>query len=117
MVLFAFTTLLGNIYYVDNALAFMNNKVKPSKRFMNIFYLACTIVIFVGAIIPMDAAWAMADITMGAMTLINLPTCMLLGKYAIGCLKDYETQKRAGKDPIFKASAIGMNEEDLDFWK
>lgn len=117
MVLFAFTTLLGNIYYVDNALTFMNNKVKPSKRFMNIFYIACTVVIFVGAIIPMDAAWAMADITMGAMTLINLPTCMILGKHAITCLKDYEIQKKAGKNPIFKASSIDINEEDLDFWK
>ncbi len=117
MVLFAFTTLLGNIYYVDNALAFMNNNVKPSKRFMNIFYIACSIVIFVGAIIPMDAAWAMADITMGAMTLINLPTCMILGKHALGCLKDYEIQKKAGKNPIFKASSIDINEEDLDFWK
>ena len=117
MVLFAFTTLLGNIYYVDNAVTFMNNKVKPSKRFMNIFYIACTVVIFVGAIIPMDAAWAMADITMGAMTLINLPTCMILGKHAIACLKDYEIQKKAGKNPIFKASSIDINEEDLDFWK
>ena len=117
MVLFAFTTLLGNIYYVDNALTFMNNKVKPSKRFMNIFYIACTVVIFVGAIIPMDAAWAMADITMGAMTLINLPTCMILGKHAISCLKDYEIQKKAGKNPVFKASSIDINEEDLDFWK
>lgn len=117
MVLFAFTTLLGNIFYVDNALTFMNNKVKPSKRFMNIFYIACTVVIFVGAIIPMDAAWAMADITMGAMTLINLPTCMILGKHAIACLKDYEIQKKAGKNPIFKASSIDINEKDLDFWK
>ena len=117
MVLFAFTTLLGNIFYVDNAVTFMNNKVKPSKRFMNIFYIACTVVIFVGAIIPMDAAWAMADITMGAMTLINLPTCMILGKHAIACLKDYEIQKIAGKNPIFKASSIDINEEDLDFWK
>ena len=116
MVLFAFTTLLGNIYYVDNALAFMNNKNKPSKRFMNIFYIACTIVIFVGAIIPMDAAWAMADITMGGMTLINLPTCMILGRYAIGCLKDYETQKKEGIDPVFKASTVGFEEGELDFW-
>ena len=65
----------------------------------------------------MDAAWAMADITMGAMTLINLPTCMALGRIAIDCLKDYESQKRAGKDPVFKADSIGLDEYDLDFWK
>ena len=67
--------------------------------------------------IPMNAAWAAADITMGGMTLINLPACMLLGKVAIDCLKDYEKQKKEGKKPIFKASDIGLNEDELDFWK
>ena len=117
MVLFAFTTLLGNLFYVDNALAFLNKKQKPSKRFMRIFYLAATVIIFVGAIIPMDAAWAMADITMGLMTLINLPTCAIMGKTAIDCLKDYEIQKKSGKNPVFKASSIGPDEEKLDWWK
>ena len=65
----------------------------------------------------MDAAWAMADITMGGMTLINLPVCVSLGKYAIGCLKDYEIQKKEGKNPIFKAKNIDINEEMLDTWK
>ncbi len=117
MVLFAFTTLLGNLFYVDNALAFLNKKQKPSKRFMRIFYIAATVIIFVGAIIPMDAAWAMADITMGLMTLINLPTCAIMGKTAIDCLKDYEIQKKSGKNPVFKASSIGLDEEKLDWWK
>ena len=117
MVLFAFTTLLGNLFYVDNALIYLNGKEKPSDRFMKIFYIAATVIIFVGAIIPMDAAWAMADITMGFMTLINLPTCMALGRDALNCLKDYEKQRREGKDPVFKASSIGMNEELLDTWK
>ena len=116
MVLFAFTTLIGNLYYVDNALIFLNRKTQPSKRFMNIFYIFCTAIIFVGAIIPMDAAWAMADITMGGMTLINLPTCVILGKYALGCLKDYEKQKKEGKNPIFKAESVGFGEDELDFW-
>ena len=117
MVLFAFTTLLGNLFYVDNALTFLNHKKKPSKRFMRIFYICATLIIFVGAIIPMDAAWAAADITMGLMTLINLPTCVFLGKTALDCLKDYETQKKSGKNPVFMASNIGMNEEELDTWK
>ena len=117
MVLFAFTTLIGNLYYVDNALIYLNNKNKPSKKFMNIFYIFATLIIFVGAIIPMDAAWAMADITMGGMTLINLPVCVALGKYALGCLKDYESQKKSGKDPIFKGSNIGINEKLIDAWK
>lgn len=117
MVLFAFTTLLGNLFYVDNALIYLNHKNKPSKRFMQIFYLFATLIVFLGSIIPMDAAWAMADITMGAMTLINLPTCVILGKTAINCLKDYEKQKKMGQNPVFKVSSIGLNEKEFEAWK
>lgn len=117
MVLFAFTTLLGNLYYVDNALIYLNGRKKPSQRFMHIFYVCATIIVFVGAIIPMDAAWAMADITMGGMTLINLPVCILLGKVAIDCLRDYEKQRKSGQDPTFTGRSIGLNEKELDTWK
>lgn len=117
MVLFAFTTLLGNLYYVDNALIFLNNKKEPSDRFKKLFHIICALVVFIGAIIPMNAAWALADITMGGMTLINLTSCMLLGKIAIDTLKDYERQKAQGENPVFLGSHIGLNEEELDFWK
>ncbi len=116
MILFAFTTLLGNLYYVDNALIFMNHKKAPSKRFSVIFKIICILVVFLGAVIPMDAAWAMADITMGGMTLINLPACMLLGKVAIDALRDYEKQKKKGKNPVFHASNIGLSRKELDYW-
>ena len=117
MILFAFTTLLGNLYYVDNALIFLNRKKQPSKLFMRCFHICCAVIVLLGTIIPMNAAWAAADITMGGMTLINLPSCMLLGKIAIDTLKDYEKQKKEGKKPVFKASDIGINTEELDFWK
>ena len=117
MVMFAFTTLLGNLYYVDNALIFLNHNRVPSKHVQIVFKLCCVGVIFAGAVISMDAAWALADITMGGMTLINLPACMILGKVAINALRDYEKQRKEGKNPVFHAKDIGLNEEELDFWK
>ena len=117
MILFAFTTLLGNLFYVDNALIFLNHKKQPSKTFMKCFHLGCVLVVFLGALIKMDAAWAVADITMGGMTLINLPACMLLGGVAIRALKDYEKQKKAGQKPVFYGKNIGLNEDELDYWK
>ena len=117
MVLFAFTTLIGNLFYVVNALTYLNHKKKPSKRFMLFFHIICVGVVFIGAIVPMGAAWSMADIAMAGMTLINLPACMLLGKVAIDTLKDYEKQKKQGLKPVFKAKDIGLNEDELDFWK
>lgn len=117
MVLFAFTTLIGNLYYVDNALAYMNKKRPPSKKFMNVFYVFCVIIIFAGAIIPMDFAWTMADITMGGMTLINIPCCIILSSTVIKALKNYESQKKQGVNPVFKAKDIGLDPDKLSFWK
>lgn len=117
MILFAFTTLLGNLYYVDNALIYLNGKKKPSTRFITVFRIICVVVIFLGAIISMDAAWAMADITMGVMTIINLPCCALLFGTVDKVLKDYERQKKAGKNPEFLGSSVGLKEDEISFWK
>ena len=117
MVLFAFTTLIGNLYYVDNALAYLNGKKRPSRKFMTFFYIACIAVIFVGALVPMDFAWTMADITMGGMTLINIPCCVILSGIAIKALRDFESQKKRKLNPVFKAKSIGLDETTLSFWK
>ena len=117
MIMFAFTTLLGNLYYADNALAYMNHKKMPGKKFMLGFKIFCILVIFVGAIIPSKAAWALADISMGGMTLINIPACVILGGAVFKALRDYEDQKQAGKNPVFLSKDIGLNEADFDFWK
>lgn len=117
MVLFAFTTLIGNLYYVDNALAYLNKKKKPSKNFMTAFYFICVAVIFAGAMFPMDLAWSIADITMGGMTLINIPCCVILSGVAIKALRDFEQQKKRKLNPTFKGKRIGLDEKELSFWK
>ena len=117
MVLFAFTTLIGNLYYVDNALAYLNKKKHPSRRFMTFFYIVCVAVIFVGALVPMDFAWTMADITMGGMTLINIPCCLILSGIAVKALRDFERQRKLKRDPVFRAKDIGLDPDKLSFWK
>lgn len=120
MTLFSFTTLLGNLYYCENALAYLNHNKRPSKSFMTCFHILCSLIIFVGAISASDVAWALADITMGLMALINIPCCIRMGGLVIRTAKDYELQKKAGKNPVFLAKNIGMKEEEiqeLDYWK
>lgn len=65
----------------------------------------------------MNAAWDLADITMGGMTLINLPACFLLGGTALKALRDFERQQKQGKNPVFKAKDIGLDENETDFWR
>ena len=115
MILFAFTTLIGNLYYVDNAVAYLNHKKMPGKGTMTIIHIICVLVIFVGAVVPMDAAWALADISMGLMTLINLPACFLLSSIVIRALRDYEEKRKTVEHPAFKGEDIGLY--DLDCWQ
>ncbi|MDD6352054.1 MAG: alanine/glycine:cation symporter family protein [Lachnospiraceae bacterium] len=117
LVLFAFTTLIGNLYYVDNGLKYLHNNKMPGKRFLIVFRIICAFIIFAGALIPMDAAWALADITMGGMALINIPCCVRLGGAVFRATKDYEKQRKEGKDPVFHAKNIGMDPDTLEYWK
>ena len=115
MILFAFTTLLGNLYYVDKCIIFIMGKI-PSKKFMRVYYVIASLVIFVGAGLSADLLWNIADITMGGMTIINMPVILFLGKYAFRALKDYDKQRKQGKTPVFKAKNIGLP-HDVDYWK
>lgn len=116
MVLFAFTTLLGNLYYVDNCLTFIHRRL-PSRAFMTAFRLLCCAVILLGAGLSMNAAWAVADILMAVMCFINLPACVALSGVAVRAVRDYEEQKREGKNPVFRAKDIGLDDSGLDYWK
>ena len=116
MVLFAFSTLIGNLYYVDNCIAFIY-KGTPTKAFIVVFRILCVLAVFVGAGMSMAAVWDIADILMALMCLINIPACLMLSKVAVGVLNDYQKQKAAGKNPVFKAASIGLRDEDVEYWK
>ncbi len=115
MILFAFTTLLGNLYYVDQAVAHISGKV-PSKAVQHIYHIVAAVLIFVGAGLSADILWNIADITMGAMTLINIPVILILSKYAVRAINNYTKQRKEGKDPVFKAKDIELL-HDVDYWK
>ena len=116
LALFAFTTLLGNLYYVDSCLTYLNKKT-PSKTFMICYRIIATILIFVGAGMEMSLAWDIADFLMGVMCLINIPSIIILGGTALKALEDYKEQREEGKNPAFKAEAIGIDTSKLDYWK
>lgn len=115
MVLFAFTTLIGNLYYVDQCVFYICGRVPP-KWVQHIYHIAAALVVLLGAGLPAGLLWNVSDLTMGAMTLINVPVIILLGKYAYRALADYTAQRRAGKDPVFRASAVGL-EGRTDYWQ
>ena len=114
MVLFAFTTLLGNLYYVDQCVFYILGKV-PSRGVQYAYHIVGALLVFLGAGLSADLLWNVADITMGVMTLINMPVILILGKYVFRALKNYEAQRKAGADPVFRAADIDLPHE-VDYW-
>ena len=114
MVLFAFTTLLGNLFYVDKAFYHVLGRT-PSKTFNYVYYVIASALIFLGAGLSAGLLWDVADLMMGLMALINLPVIAILGRYAYRALADYKRQKKEGKEPTFCARDVGIK-EDLDYW-
>lgn len=115
MVLFAFTTLLGNLYYVDQCVFYILGKV-PSRTVQHVYHIVAALLVLLGAGLSADFLWNVADVTMGVMTLINMPVILILGKYAFRALKDYELKRRAGEDPVFRAADIELPHE-VDYWQ
>ncbi len=115
LLLFAFTTLLGNLFYCEGCLNYIAGRTLRRSS-MNLFRIIACAVVFVGAQLEFGLVWDIADVLMGIMALINLPVILILGNTALKALNDYMAQKRTGRNPVFKAASIGLK-EDTDFWK
>lgn len=99
---FAFSSLIGNYFYAEANFKF----ITESKSALYIFRLLCCVVVFFGAQSNLTLAWNLADIFMGIQATINIVVILLLGKWAIAALNDYEKQKKQGLNPVFVASSI-----------
>ena len=113
LLLFAFTTLLGNLFYCEGCLNYIAKR-PVSKKTMSIFRMIACVLVFVGATLEFGLVWDIADVLMGIMAIINLPVIVILGRTAIEALDDYMKQRKEGKDPQFKAKSIGIG--GTDFW-
>lgn len=107
MVLFAFTTLIGNYYYCEGCLKNITRNRVP-RALLLVFRIAATVLVLVGSCISMGLAWDTADLLQAMMVIINIPVILILWKPAIAALRDYERQRAAGKKPTFKAANIGL---------
>lgn len=107
---FAYSSLIGNYYYTESNLRF----IKDNKLLLNAFRCTCLVAIFLGAQASFDTVWNIADILMGFMSIVNIFSLFVLGGIAVRALEDYDKQRKEGKDPVFRASNIGLH--DTDCW-
>jgi len=96
---FAFSSVLGNYSYAEVNMAFL--RARPSV--LMAFRALVVGVVGFGAVLELATVWALADVAMGFMALVNLVALVLLGRWALGALRDFERQVRAGRDPVFRS--------------
>ena len=69
------------------------------------FRLTCVAAIFIGAQMSFSMVWDLADVLMGLMALVNL--------VAIRVLRDYQKQRRAGKNPVYRYDEVGVGSPEI----
>lgn len=101
LLFFAFTTIMAYYYIAETNLSYLDKK---NKRWLvwalRILLLAAT---FYGSVKTAKAAWTLGDIGVGLMAWLNVIAILLLRKPAMKLWKDYQRQRKAGKDPVYRA--------------
>lgn len=110
--LFAFSTLIGNYYYGETNIEFLNSK----KSNLVLYRFGVLGMIVFGSVAKVQLVWDLADLFMGLMVVVNLIAILLLSRVAFAALRDYKQQKLAGVDPVFyKDSIPGL--EQVECWE
>lgn len=114
VLLFAFSTLIGNYYYGETNIAFL----KSNKIWIVIYRCSVLAMIIFGSVAKVKLVWDLADLFMGFMVIVNLIAITMLSRVAFAALKDYMKQRKMGKDPVFTRESLHMldNSHNIECW-
>ena len=108
---FAFTSIIGNYAYAENALTYL--KLATPAGITTLRLLALGMVLW-GAVQTVAVVFDAADAAMGLMASINLVAIVLLSGLVVKLLRQYLAQQRAGQLPHFHASDLPEVADQLD---
>lgn len=110
---FAFTTIMAYYYMAETNLTYLNgHRTRPLATLL--LRVAITGMVVFGAYHNAKTAWALGDMGVGLMAWLNIIALFLLQKPALLALRDYERQKKQGKEPVFDPEALGIR--NATFW-
>lgn len=114
LLFFTFTTIMAYYYMAETNLAYINRKHRRawSEYLLKIVFI---FMVFYGCIKTAGLAWTLGDIGVGSMAWLNIIAILFLTKPTLAILKDYETQKKQGLDPVFDPVKVGI--KGADFWE
>ena len=98
---FAFTSIIGNYSYAENAMTFLKVGNMPGLTVLRLGVLAMVIW---GAYESVATVFNAADASMGLMATVNLIAIVLLSGTVVKLTRDYRAQRKAGRVPLFHAA-------------
>ncbi|USD59965.1 alanine:cation symporter family protein [Vibrio sp. SCSIO 43140] len=98
---FAFTSIIANYSYAETNLIFLEHNHKAG---LGVFRIIVLGMVMFGSMATLPMVWALADVSMGLMAIVNLIAIILLSGIVIKLAKDYNQQLKAGKVPTFDAN-------------
>lgn len=113
LLFFAFTTIIAYYYMAETNVAYINRKVHRP-WLVTALRIAILGAVVLGAVRSSGAAWTLGDIGVGLMAWLNIVAILIIQRPALAALKDYEQQRRVGKDPVFDPDALGIR--NAGFW-
>jgi AGCS family alanine or glycine:cation symporter len=114
ILVFAFTTLMTYYYVAESGIAYFDRQNKYP-IFKTIAKIASLAALFMGSIASTETMWALGDITFGSMAYVNLIALILLTKPLLKVLKDYDIQRKSGKDPVFDPRKVDI--KNATYWE
>lgn len=102
VLLFAFTSIIGNYYYGQANVEF----VTRNRLVMALFRTGVSVMVLLGAVLQLKLVWNMADLFMTVMALLNIYAIFRLRRQVLDVLADYRRQKQAGLDPHFNPADV-----------
>lgn len=110
--LFAFTTLMAYYYIAETTIVYLDHKIKYPVLTL-ILKIVFLVTMFSGSVQSVGLMWGLGDIGFGSMSYLNLIAIVLLSKPLLRTFKDYERQRKEGKDPIFDPRKAGVDNADI----
>lgn len=115
ILLFAFTSVIGNYYYGETNISFLTD----NKSAMTAYRLAVVGMVVFGVVQEAALVWTLADITMAFMALVNIYVIFRLQKVVRHVYADYIAQRKENKNPVYKLDTSldfpGM--ENIEAWR
>jgi len=97
--LFSFTSIVANYVYAESNLILFKLDNTKGKMVFTAIFLSMT---FWGANASLPDVWAIADLSLGLTTIINVTALILLSSTIVAVTKDYQQQRKNKQQPVFR---------------